>query len=67
MRQGPWKIVWSKHEPREIRWELYNIDEDRCETKDLAGEQPERVQAMAEAWLAWAKRVKVYPFFEQGD
>lgn len=67
MRQGPWKIVWSKYEPREIRWELYNIDEDRCETHDLAGEQPGRVQAMADAWLAWAKRVKVYPFFEQPD
>jgi arylsulfatase A-like enzyme len=65
MRQGRWKIVWSKHEPREITWELYDLSIDRCETNDLAAEYPDRTKAMAEAWLAWARRVKVYPFFEQ--
>jgi arylsulfatase A-like enzyme len=60
MRQGRWKIVWSKYEPREITWELYDLATDRCETHDLAAKYPERTRAMAEAWLAWARRVQVY-------
>lgn len=63
LRAGRWKLVWSKQEPHPITWELYDMDADRCETHDLAKEQPERVKTMAEEWLAWAKRVKVYPFF----
>ena len=63
MRQGRWKLVWSKNEPREINWELYDLASDRCETKDLAAQYPERVHAMAQAWQDWAKRVKVHPFF----
>lgn len=65
VRLGRWKLVKSKNEPRECNWELYDLQADRCETKDLAKQDPERVKAMANSWLAWAKRVKVYPFFEQ--
>lgn len=65
MRQGQWKLVWSKREPREITWELYDLAADRCEMTDLATKYPERTQAMAKAWMDWAKRVKVYPFFKE--
>lgn len=65
MRQGKWKIVWSKNEPREIEWELYDLDADRCETHDLAAQFPERTAKMAADWLAWAKRVKVDPFYKE--
>jgi arylsulfatase len=58
-RQGDWKLVWSKRMPQEIRWELYNLAEDRCETNDLAAKHPDRVQAMAAAWEKWARRVNV--------
>ena len=58
-RQGDWKLVWSKRMPHEIRWELYNLAEDRCETNDLAGKHPDRVQAMAAEWEQWARRVHV--------
>ena len=37
-----------------MKWELYNLAEDRAETKDLADGQPERVEKMKaelEAWL----------------
>jgi arylsulfatase len=63
LRKGRWKVVWSKRMPHEIRWELYDLENDRCETTDLAEKQPERTEALAAEWLAWAKRVKVYPFF----
>jgi arylsulfatase len=58
-RKGDWKIVWSKRMPTEIRWELYNIAEDRCELNDLASRYPDRVQEMTKEWTAWARRVGV--------
>ncbi|MCA8987076.1 MAG: arylsulfatase [Planctomycetaceae bacterium] len=59
LRQGDWKLVWSKRMPHEIKWELYNLAEDRCETRDLAESDPERVEKMAAAWTEWARRVNV--------
>ena len=53
------RLVWSKRMPHEIKWELYNLAEDRCETNDLADEYPERVEAMAAEWEQWARRVSV--------
>ncbi|MHB8902757.1 MAG: sulfatase-like hydrolase/transferase, partial [Thermoguttaceae bacterium] len=63
LRKGRWKVVWSKRMPHEIKWELYDIEQDRCETVDLAGQHPELTRALADEWMAWARRVKVYPFF----
>lgn len=45
--------------PQEIRWELYNIAEDRCELNDLAAKHPDRVENMVAEWNAWARRVGV--------
>jgi arylsulfatase len=59
LRRGDWKIVWSKRMPHPIEWELYNLAEDRCETKDLASQQPARLKSMVAEWETWAKRVQV--------
>lgn len=48
LRMGDYKIVSSIKKPGE--WSLYNLATDRCEQKNLAAEQPERVQAMATRW-----------------
>ena len=53
MRQGDWKLVWDKLVKD---WELYNVAQDRTETINLAGQYPERLQAMEEEWMAWAER-----------
>jgi arylsulfatase A-like enzyme len=54
-RIGHWKLVaYSK---TKNKWELYNVAEDRTETKDLADKYPQRVRAMAEEWEEWARRV----------
>ena len=60
LRQGDWKIVWSKRMPHDIRWELYNLAEDRCECNDLANTYPDRVTAMANEWDKWARHVNVF-------
>jgi arylsulfatase A-like enzyme len=59
LRQGDWKAVRSKRMPHEIQWELYNLAEDRCETKDLSEDHPDRLEAMVETWEQWARRVQV--------
>ena len=53
-REGRWKVVWDKLVES---WELYDIPVDRTETRNLAGEYPERTAAMAAKWAAWAKRM----------
>lgn len=59
LRSGDWKIVWSKRMPVELKWELYNLGEDRCELNDLAESYPERVKEMVAQWESWADRVGV--------
>jgi arylsulfatase A-like enzyme len=54
LREGPWKLVSAKLG----RWELYNMDEDRTELKDLASAYPDRVRSMSREWFALAKNVE---------
>ncbi|WDE97739.1 arylsulfatase [Lentisphaera profundi] len=62
IRKGPWKLVRPRFNKR--NWELYNIDEDRCETNDLSKTHPEMAKAMEKQWLDWAKRVKIFPYYQ---
>ncbi|MEZ6125246.1 MAG: arylsulfatase [Planctomycetaceae bacterium] len=59
LRQGDWKAVYSKRMPHDLKWELYNLAEDRCETRDLADQYPERLNDMVKDWTQWARRVNV--------
>jgi arylsulfatase len=58
IRAGEWKLVRIGAPDA---WELYNIDHDRTELNNLAEQQPQRVQAMAAQWRAWAERTQVFP------
>lgn len=59
IRQGKWKLVSKWSAPEKSRWELYDLDADRSELKDLAGEMGDRVAEMSAKWQAWADRVGV--------
>lgn len=59
IRVGKWKLVAKS--PRGA-WELYDMETDRTEMRDLAGQQPERVKELAGRWEAWAKRAKAVPW-----
>lgn len=48
VRDGQWKAV-----NHGSGWELYDMEADRTELNDLAKSQPDRAQAMADAWAAW--------------
>ena len=46
IRVGDWKLVAVNEGP----WELYDLSKDRTETKNLAAEEPARVEQMAARW-----------------
>lgn len=46
LRSGDWKIVAANGEP----WELYNLVEDRGETRNLADQHPDKVSELQATW-----------------
>ena len=59
LRDGKWKLVARGHNGP---WELYDMQEDRTETKDLSSVHPERTSAMAQEYEAWALSSLVKPW-----
>ncbi len=59
VRSGKWKLVSSY--PRN-QWELYDIDADRAETKDLAAQHPQLVAELSAAYTGWAKQNDVVDY-----
>jgi arylsulfatase A-like enzyme len=58
MREGKWKIV--SQFPGE--WELFDLEADRTETRDLAASDPARLKRMIAMYDAWAARCGVVPW-----
>jgi len=56
VRHGKWKLNWGV---TARKWELYDLHVDRTETNDLAGEHPELVAELSQAWQEFAVRVEV--------
>lgn len=50
VRDGRWKLVRHGDAP----WELYDLESDRTETRDLAAQHLARVTSLAAAWEAWS-------------
>jgi len=48
VRFGRWKLLWTGGHV-----DLFNLDSDAAETKNLAGEEPGRVQEMLQAYRQW--------------
>ncbi|MFC5039463.1 arylsulfatase [Tianweitania sediminis] len=57
VRVGNWKLV--RNYPG--AWELYDMQSDRTEMRDLAADNSERVKDMLALYEAWAKRCGVIP------
>ena len=52
LRQGDWKIV---RERPNHPWQLFNLKEDLSESRNLAKEQPERLEKLEASFAAWEK------------
>jgi arylsulfatase A-like enzyme len=69
--RGIWEDGWKAaaiHAPITGRghfdkdeWQLYNVDADRSESKDLAKQNPEKLKALVKAWFEEAEKNKVLP------
>jgi arylsulfatase len=57
VRLGKWKLVARHRQP----WELYDVELDRTELKNLAAANAEKVNEMSALYDAWAKRCDVVP------
>jgi arylsulfatase A-like enzyme len=60
----PWEnnARWSFDEDK---WELYNVEEDFSECKNLADKHPEKLRQLVELWWAEAGRYNVLPLDER--
>ncbi|WP_345233079.1 arylsulfatase [Olivibacter ginsenosidimutans] len=69
VRLGNFKAVmkWQDGKGEQQHWELYNIQQDRTEQHDLAGEMPEQVETLAAAWQQWADSHQVLPWPQMLD
>jgi arylsulfatase A-like enzyme len=58
IRNGKWKAI-QKYDSGE--WELYDLNVDRTELNDLAGDHPEIIAQLSIKWLEWAEEHHVVP------
>jgi arylsulfatase A-like enzyme len=58
VRRGRWKLVADGIDGP---WELYDLENDRSETRDLAAAQPTIAAELERLWTAWATRVGALP------
>ena len=56
IRKDGWKLVRAGR--KKGKWELYQIDEDRVELKNLAAKYPDKVEALAAEWTDWRARTR---------
>lgn len=59
IRDGKWKL--ESHYPN-YQWELYNIEEDRGETKNVAAEHHDIVSQLSTKYFHWADSTGVVDF-----
>ena len=64
IRKGGWKLVRGNNRYKNRIWELYDLSKDRCETENLISEKPKLARELEAEWLAWAKRMKISPYYE---
>jgi uncharacterized sulfatase len=58
MREGDWKLLMMEDGGKK---QLYNLADDPREKNNLAGKEPERVQAMSKELLDWRKSLPIKP------
>lgn len=57
VRLGHWKLVALHGRD----WELYDVEADRTELKNLAATYPEKLNEMSALYDDWARRCQVLP------
>lgn len=55
LRKGDWKIVFSNAPWGTNDWELYNVAEDRSESRNLAAANPQKLGELLVAWRDYVR------------
>lgn len=63
---APWDAVRGDFDPFKAKWELYNLDKDFSQGKDLAAENPGKLAEMTALWWAQASANKALPLDWRG-
>jgi hypothetical protein len=53
----PWKLHRMEDKAGQVRWELYQLEEDPMETEDLTGKEPEQAARMRSGLEEWQRSV----------
>lgn len=59
IRLGDYKLVSRWKKGSEYNWELFDMEKDRTETKNLITQKPKKAEEMELLWKDWAKRTGV--------
>ncbi len=62
----PWQSERGGYDPFKAKWELYNLDKDFSQAKDVAAQNPEKVRELEALWWAEASRNKALPLDWRG-
>ena len=59
VRSGKWKLVSSYPS---LKWELYDLEADRGETRDVSADHPDIVNRLSAQYFEWAKTHQVVDY-----
>ena len=66
-----WQTVGKPPDSNDFPWELYNINKDFSQSKDLSKQQPDKLRDLQARFLVEARKYNVLPldssFVERGD
>ena len=58
---GPWILNAPLPDPKDYKWELYNLNEDYSQANDLAAQMPDKLKQMQAVFDQEALKYQVYP------
>ena len=61
LRKGKWKLVSIDYKD-DNKWELYNMENDRTETKNLSAIYPDKCIEMIDEWREMAYETNAFPY-----
>lgn len=62
----PWDPVRGAFDPFKAKWELYNLDEDFSQARDIAADNPDKLEELKALWWAEASANKALPLDWRG-
>ena len=62
----PWEPNRGNFDPDKQKWELYNVDEDFSQARDLAQANPEKLRELQDLWWVEASKYQVLPLDWRG-